>query len=690
MKHKNLAIIAILLVFCATLLGVFFGGGETADAAVTTGTSLFTSSVGSTTVTSTPQAQGILITYKTSAEESAVLYRHNLDMNYFGIKIKVNSKHFESFYVELTDTEDSGNVVVADFSAGETEGTMKVLLSDALDTEIQSTNSVETVIGTTDKPIGSDDVIELVYAADTENFTGQFKVKVYHNDGTESEYVLAVEEGDEKVEFVWLHGAADQVIAPLMEAKMRVGVTGQETQDNVDDDVTPVNSSLHIQSISNILGEQGLTSNETSVEENVVPPLIKFSNLEYRGKVLNVMEAEELEKLFEKDADNFYIYDTIGAKAKGDSNASYKFPFYAVSVLGKGFDKITWSVKEGEAYFTEPEVISSQTSKSLDADVDSLYKFYFRVIMDYGDKVDDEYIEENYTKFEFYLNVRVVDDKQNPVINNDGLKAFVYSKITDMTINAPATGSYEFPVVNTSLNISEGNLFTDMITEEEENSFDNLSVVIGYKRPNSTSDWTFSSTTKVTFNSVGTWAFVYKVTDQSGNEALSDVFLFDVQDVTPPTIKASDKNVTVNEILTVPTPTRSDNCVGVDTSKSDYRIWEWNEDTQTKGAEITKTVKEQKFTPKTVGDKYIVEYEAEDKVGNRSEVVSAILTVVEATAVTPEPNPANDVLIIILIVVGTLVIVTLAIYLFMGKKEDKRPDAREALISDDSDEQNKQ
>ena len=685
MKYKNLAIIAILLVFCATLLGVFFGGGGTADAAVTTGTSLFTSSVGSTTVTSTPQAQGILITYKTSAEESAVLYRHNLDMNYFEIKIKVNSKHFESFYVELTDTEDSGNVVVADFSAGETEGTMKVLLSDALDTEIQSTNSVETVIGTTDKPIGSDDVIELVYAADTENFTGQFKVKVYHNDGTESEYVLAVEEGDEKVEFVWLHGAADQVIAPLMEAKMRVGVTGQETQDNVDDDVTPVNSSLHIQSISNILGEQGLTSNETSVEENVVPPLIKFSNLEYRGKVLNVMEAEELEKLFEKDADNFYIYDTIGAKG-----ASYKFPFYAVSVLGKGYDKITWSVKEGEADFTEPEVISSQTSKSLDADVDSLYKFYFRVIMDYGDKVDDEYIEENYTKFEFYLNVRVVDDKQNPVINNDGLKAFVYSKITDMTINAPATGSYEFPVVNTSLNISEGNLFTDMITEEEENSFDNLSVVIGYKRPNSTSDWTFSSTTKVTFNSVGTWAFVYKVTDQSGNEALSDVFLFDVQDVTPPTIKASDKNVTVNEILTVPTPTRSDNCVGVDTSKSDYRIWEWNEDTQTKGAEITKTVKEQKFTPKTVGDKYIVEYEAEDKVGNRSEVVSAILTVVEATAVTPEPNPANDVLIIILIVVGTLVIVTLAIYLFMGKKEDKRPDAREALISDDSDEQNKQ
>lgn len=58
MKHKNLAIIAILLVFCATLLGVFFGGGGTADAAVTTGTSLFTSSVGSTTVTSTPQAQG--------------------------------------------------------------------------------------------------------------------------------------------------------------------------------------------------------------------------------------------------------------------------------------------------------------------------------------------------------------------------------------------------------------------------------------------------------------------------------------------------------------------------------------------------------------------------------------------------------------------------------------------------------
>lgn len=162
-------------------------------------------------------------------------------------------------------------------------------------------------------------------------------------------------------------------------------------------------------------------------------------------------------------------------------------------MLGKGFDKITWSVKEGEADFTEPEVISSQTSKSLDADVDSLYKFYFRVIMDYGDKVDDEYIEENYTKFEFYLNVRVVDDKQNPVINNDGLKAFVYSKITDMTINAPATGSYEFPVVNTSLNISEGNLFTDMITEEEENSFDNLSVVIGYKRPNSTSDWTFQA-----------------------------------------------------------------------------------------------------------------------------------------------------------------------------------------------------
>lgn len=684
MKHKKLALIAIILVFCATMVGVFFDGGQTADAAVTTGTSLFTSSVGSTTVTSTPQAQGILITYKTSAEDHAVLYRHTLDMNYFGIKIRVNSKHFESFYVELTDSEDSGNVVVADFSAGETEGTVKVRLSDALDTEIQTTNSVETVIGTTEKPVQINDVIQLVYIADTANYAGEFKVFVFHEDGTESEYALKTEEGDEKVGFDWLHGTADQVIAPLMEAKMRIGVTGQETSDNVDDDVTPINSSLHVQSISNILGEQGLTSNETSVEENVVPPLVKFRNLEYRGKVLNTMEAAELEKLFYKDADNFYIYDTIGAKG-----AAYKFPFYTVSVLGKGYDKITWSVKEGEEDFTEPEVISSQTSKSLDAEVDSLYKFYFRVIMDYGDKVDDEYIEENYTKFEFYLNVRVVKDELDPVINNEGLKAFVYSKITDMTINAPATGSYEFPVVNTSLNISEGNLFTDMITEEEENSFDNLTVVVGYKRPNSTSSWTYSSTTKVTFNSVGTWAFVYKVTDQSGNETLSDIFLFDVQDVTPPTIKASDKDVTVNQILTVPTPTRSDNCVGVDTSKSDYRIWEWNDETKTKGAEITKLVKEQKFTPKTVGDKYIVEYEAEDKVGNRSETVSAILTVVEASAVTPEPNPVNDVLIIILIVVGTLVVVTLAIYLFMGKKENKKPDAREALISDD-DEQNKQ
>lgn len=85
--------------------------------------------------------------------------------------------------MELTDTEDSGNVVVADFSAGETEGTMKVLLSDALDTEIQSTNSVETVIGTTDKPIGSDDVIELVYAGRHGKFhRGSSMVKVYHNE----------------------------------------------------------------------------------------------------------------------------------------------------------------------------------------------------------------------------------------------------------------------------------------------------------------------------------------------------------------------------------------------------------------------------------------------------------------------------------------------------------------------------
>lgn len=109
------------------------------------------------------------------------------------------------------------------------------------------------------------------------------------------------------------------------------------------------------------------------------------------------------------------------------------------------------------------------------------------------------------------------------------------------------------------------------------------------------------------------------------------------------------------------------------------------------GREITKTVKEQKFTPKTVGDKYIVEYEAEDKVGNRSEVVSAILTVVEATAVTPEPNPANDVLIIILIVVGTLVIVTACNLSVYGQKgKIKGQNAREALISVDSDEQNKQ
>lgn len=684
MKHKKLALIAILLVFCATLVGIFFDGGKTADAAVTTGTSLFTSSVGSTTVTSTPQAQGILITYKTTAEEHAVLYRHTLDMNYFGIKIKVNSKHFESFYVELTDSEDSGNVIVADFAAGETEGTIRVRLSDALDTEIQTTNNVDTIIGTTEKPVQFSDVIQLVYTADTANFTGEFKVVVFHEDGTESEYVLNTKDENETVNYNWLHGTADQVLPPLMEAKMRIGITGQETADNVDEEVEPVNSSLHVQSISNILGEQGLTSNDNSVEESVVPPLIKFRNNEYRGKIINCMDVAELEKLFTKDADNFYIYDTIGAKG-----AAYKFPFYAVSILGKGYDRITWSVKEGEADFTEPEVISSQTSKSLDAEVDSLYKFYFQVIMDYGEKVDDEYIEENYTKFEFYLNVRVVKDELDPVINNDALKAFVNSKITEMTINAPVTGSYEFPVINTSLNISEGNIFTDKITDAEDNGFENLTIVVGYKRPNSTSNWTYSSTTKVTFNAVGTWAIVYKVTDQSGNEELSDIFLFDVQDVTPPTIKASDKDITVNQILTVPTPTRSDNCVGVDTNLSDYRIWEWNDETKTKGAEITKQVKEQKFTPKTIGDKYIVEYTAQDRVGNTSEVVSSILTVVEASAVAPDPNPANDVLIIILIVVGTLVIVTLAIYLFMEKKEVKKVDAREALISDDDTEQNK-
>ena len=135
--------------------------------------------------------------------------------------------------------------------------------------------------------------------------------------------------------------------------------------------------------------------------------------------------------------------------------------------------------------------------------------------------------------------------------------------------------------------------------------------------------------------------------------------------------------MTVNEILTVPTPTAATTAWALTHPRAITASGSGTRDTQTKGAEITKTVKEQKFTPKTVGDKYIVEYEAEDKVGNRSEVVSAILTVVEATAVTPEPNPANDVLIIILIVVGTLVIVTLAIYLFMGKKRKIKGQTRE-------------
>lgn len=711
MKFRKLALIAIVLVFCATIVGVFFGGGETVNAAITTGTSLFTSSTGSTTVTSTLQAEGIQITFRTSSEESTVLYRHNVDMNLFKVRLRVNSKHFDSFFVLLTDPEDSDNNIVVEFAPGETSSTVKVTLSDALDTELQTTNTVETVIGTTENPVEIDDRLELVYTANPSEYTGEFKVVVLRDTGVDTEYSLAtrLERESEVVSFDWLHGTENQVVAPLMEATMKIGVKGQETTDNVPENSAPINSSLFVQSITNIMGEQGLTKDDTVV----VPPLVKFNHLEYRGKLLNCtdkapvtvapeteegdeneivtydncLSEAELEELFAK-IDGEYFYETIGAKG-----ASYKFPFYAVSILGKGFDKITWSLTVGDEEPTEEEVISSQTSKSLDAEIDSVYQFYFEVAQPKsgntgdateGDPTTPDGGTTDDVTFHFFLKVRVVKDELDPEINNEELKRFVYSKIESMTINAPATGSFEFPVVNTLLNISEGNLFTDKITDNEDNSFDNLTIVVGYKRPNSTSNWTYASSTKVTFNSVGTWAFVYKVTDQSGNDTLSDIFLFDIQDVTPPTIKTSNKDVTAGEILTVPTPTRSDNCVGINTDKSDYRIWVWNADTETKGAEITKTVKDKKFTPKTIGEKYIVEYEAEDRVGNRSEIVTSILTVVEPKAVTPDPNPVNDVLIIILIVVGTLVVVTLAIYLFMGRKEEKF-DAREGLIPNETD-----
>ncbi len=458
-------------------------------------------------------------------------------------------------------------------------------------------------------------------------------------------------------------------------------------------------------------------------------PIIKCSLKDYRGEIID-NDYENLIELFNATS-NFTFGegdDAINCRAKNMTaakGAAYTFPFYTVSLeretsessstdtevyYNYSFSNIRLFVKESGATewsVSTDTILKTSTSYTLNKEANTQYAIVFDA------KIDND------NKFTFALLINSVKDDVAPQVNKEGFYNWATTKYPEVfegtILNAPETGNYIFPDITRSIN-EEYDIFSDKIGDKSQDSstwadnedYNNFTVIVGYKKDGATGDYTYGTSTSVSIKSVGEWTFAYTVKDQSGNKTVIYSFTKLVQDITPPTIKVSTptKEIEVDNVLVVPTATRSDNCSGIDTNKNVYTVYylDYNLDVNygyTKDAEgniefdrLTKLEQKKIDSGFKLEEKYkyidsqgkampafIVVYEATDKSGNHTVGTSyGYVKVIEKTTPAPIPSPINEVLEIILIVVGSLLIVSLLVLLFVNPQQ-KKYDSRIAALA---------
>ena len=323
-------------------------------------------------------------------------------------------------------------------------------------------------------------------------------------------------------------------------ANMSFGVEGVSGED--DDE----NAVMYITAITNSNGEQTLvTSNSRFTDAERVAPVI-VPKADGDDGVVSASEPD---------------VKTVNAAA----DSTYVFPYYCLDILGTGW-AVTTAVGESG---TPGDKVEGKTEHSL-GNAGTAYKFEI-----YAKASDENPLVT--------LNVTAVNDTKGVTIDNAKLMTFLHNsdEIGNDThdgfaahIVAPTeNNTFEFP------HIYRDDFETIFTAQDSLDSYDNVTIQVGYSAPRDKGEFTYVDSYAVRINVEGQWYFRYKVTDSAGNEAESDAFPIRVFDETPPTIKAeSTVEITVNEEYTIPSATITDNAAGVDTAYSKWTLYYMNAD----------------------------------------------------------------------------------------------------------------
>ena len=420
------------------------------------------------------------------------------------------------------------------------------------------------------------------------------------------------------------------------------GVSGEEEDEN---------AVMYITAITNSNGEQTLvTSNSRFTDAERVAPVI-VPKADGDNGVVSASEPD---------------VKTVNAAA----DSTYVFPYYCLDILGTGW-AVTTAVGESG---TPGDKVEGKTEHSL-GNADTAYKFEI-----YAKASDENPLVT--------LNVTAVNDTTGVTIDNAKLMTFLHNsdEIGNDThdgfaahIVAPTeNNTFEFP------HIYRDDFETIFTAQDSLDSYDNVTIQVGYSAPSDKGEFTYVDSYAVRINAVGQWYFRYKVTDSAGNEAESDAFPIRVFDETPPTIKAeSTVEITVNEEYTIPSATITDNAAGVDTAYSKWTLYYMNAD-GSRGEKIENLLEGQdgyedsilkdgvltptELTASDSDGSFILVYQARDLAGNESDPVEVVIKVVEGTP-DYSANPWNDFFVTALIVIACLAGTGIIILIFVKPKE---------------------
>ena len=349
-------------------------------------------------------------------------------------------------------------------------------------------------------------------------------------------------------------------------------------------------------------------------------------------------------------------------------NADYIFPFYCIDILGFGW---TLEVKDGSS--------ATEFSKKNTGDL----KHYLVPDPDNG-STQENYYEFNIYRYEadatptLHLEVEAKKDTKAPKLNDAAIEEHVREMFGgSKIIFAPASGNtYKFDPLPREVGTSSLEAL-DTSDSDGIDNYDNVNIQLGYKAPNSTSDYTYVSNNAVTINSIGQWWFRYKVTDGVSNSTTSDFhFWLMVEDNVGPTITAVElETVDFEEDMkyTVSMATVSDNASGVNQDKHKFTVYALHGDgTRT----LVELDDKNQFvvsglTPADQEASYEIVFEAEDNRGNIATIKTTKLKFVvpeDTEPVPPAENPVNDALLTALIIIATVAAAGLIALIFIKPK----------------------